>query len=716
MEKQRGSSSFLRSTTHQLYCCPFSTSETMTSIVQESAKLPAAADVAAKEQPQTTAEENPIQDEAAAIASAATTKKVTPSKDTTAAAASIGAAEQQQELLSPYDRLIQTLRQLRDAARPKMYDIWNFTDDMEAFLHKAGVLPDDMDDMEDLSREEVQAAYDKLTEVQVMNDLTFAVLPELVGTWKDKLFKEIMTADPRSNINGDEEDDDEEEDWMYMTCANTASSMYMVQVILERLAYASKEVVKAMKACCRNDKNGNVTTTGGKEAAAASKVFSVAIATVLAIDAVDHWRCDTEDPDSVNDILQRIGKLLQDVFWFTNDELGIDALSRKGLLRKMDDLERQWQENALDMGYTIVKPMKYKCPKNGQGMGRSLEEDNTSANPRPAKKAKTGAAATTTTTPVAKPASSGMKSLTNYFSSNTKKAPAPQAASGNTSCNTVATTPTASPQPSLIHYFSDLPKDKLNLRVKTMIQLQITSLDDPKKRDYVVVSGATDMKKLNHLVAYVTDCTSNYHYHSQKGTSLPGSYFELSMDGYKTCWIGGNKELKQAGRNDAILDKSVKVVQIFQGLTCRADGTMMYDSELAKSIIANDQSLVFCIDHKQRFAVSVMAIAPVKCGKGSYKAPLPKLVKFRDNQNKTGFGRSFKQCKKVMQGDRSDPKSICIYDLSPEDHFQHWALPICQLDKTKGFGSVYGEGDYPLYKDFSMADVATAGPPSSYET
>lgn len=698
----------------------------MTSLVEETAKLPAAAEEAAKKQPQMTAQENLIQDEnadaTAAAAATTTTKKVTPSKNTTAAAA-VSAASAAEMLLSPYNRMIQTLRQLRDAASPEIYEIWNLNDDMEDYLHKVGALPYDAMEIEDLSPEELQAAYDKLTEAQVMNDLTFAVLPELVRTWNEKIFKEIMTADRRSDMYKKDNDDDED-DWPYWPYMTTASSWYMVQVILERLAYASKEVVKARKACRNNGKNGNVTTTGGKEAAAASKAFSVAIATIFAIDVVEHWRCDTEDPDSVNDILHRIAKLLQDVLWFTNDEMGIDALSRKGLIRKMDDLERQWLKYAPYRGYTIDKPMKYKFPKNGQGMGRSLEEDNTYANPRPAKKVKTGAAVTTSTTLVAKPASSGMKSLTGYFSSNTKTAAASSASSCNTSSNTLATTLTASPQQSLISYLSDLPKDKLNLRVKTMVQLQITSLDDPKKCDYVVVSGATDMKKLNHLVAYVTDCTSNYHYHSQRGTSLPGSYFELSVDGYKTSWIGGRKELKQAGRNDAILDKSVKVVQIFQGLTCHTDGTMVYDSELAKSIIANDRSLVFCTNHNQQFAVSVMAIAPVKCGKGSFKPPLPRLVKFRDNQIKTGFGRSFKQCKKVMQGNRSDPQStyygvspgepqsICIYDFPPEDLFQRWAFPICQLDKTKVFGSLYGE----LCKDFSEADVATAGPPSSYVT
>jgi hypothetical protein len=631
----------------------------MTSVANETAKLPAA------DNPQT-------EIAAAAKKDDDDAPKVTPAKEALTDA-------------SPYDRLRLKLHEIRDARGN--HDVWDLTD-MDSFLQKADVLPEDVD-VEELSDKEMKTALSKLTQTQV-DDLAFAILPKSVHVLQHKMMHEIMTADPRNGMGGSDDDDDDDDCGMIL-CCNTASSYYMVNVVSNKLTTATKVLKQAVQTCNASDK---------EVPKAASKALEVVVATVLAIDGFDHWRCDTEDSDSVDQILQRIGKLAKDLFWFTNAELDIDELTRQGLLQKLDEMGREWQENAKDMGYSI-KPLKYKFPKNRQGMGRSLKD----ANPRPAKKAKTVVAAQSA------PASTGMKNLASYFSSTNDSTTLPSSTSGAPSL-------ASGSQQSLTSYFSNI-QDKLNLRVKTLVQLKIVSLADPKKCDYVVVSGSIDLKKLNHLVAYVTGCTSDYHYHSQKGTSLPDSRFELSTEGYKTCWMTGNKEIKKApaASVDAVLDKSIKIVQVFQGLTCHADGTMEYDSDLAKSIITNDQSLVF-VANNQRFAVSVMAIAPSKCHRGTEKAPLPKIVRFRDNQTKTGFGRNFKQCKWVLQGDRSDPKWMTFgFPMSKKEsetrHFLHWANPICQMDGSRVYGPVYMER-LGLFQDFQEEDVATAGRPNSF--
>ncbi|KAL3935611.1 MAG: hypothetical protein SGARI_002904, partial [Bacillariaceae sp.] len=423
------------------------------------------------------------------------------------------------ETKSPWDQVMAKIHHVLEAKNSKKeeYSMWILSD-IEQVLSKLGYI-DEEEDPEELSREERKVIMDKLTEEQIQEHILIAILPDNVANLRDEVGRAIMTSDTREGFGLDE-------GWAMF---NTHSSFCMVQVIEKKLTAAVKEVNKAVKLC-------SVDPT--KEIpGVAINAAKIAIGTIMGATQCDHYRCDTEDPESVNKILQRIGKILKDVFWFTDAELGWenDSMTRKALLKNFDEMAKEWLEDADGYGYAeILKPMKFKCPKNQQGMGRSLaaREPPTLDNPRPAKQPKVASLAQSTLW-----GSTGKRSLTSYFSE---------------------------------------ISDKLSLRVKTVVQLKIVSLEKPNKVEYAVVSGATDMKKLNHLVAYVTGCTADYHYHSQKGKSLPESRFELSVAGYKDCWITTQKESKKAAsaRADAVVDKSIKVVQVFQGLHCNPNEEM----------------------------------------------------------------------------------------------------------------------------------------------
>jgi hypothetical protein len=83
-----------------------------------------------------------------------------------------------------------------------------------------------------------------------------------------------------------------------------------------------------------------------------------------------------------------------------------------------------------------------------------------------------------------------------------------------------------------------------------------------------VCSGATSLKKLSQLIAYLTGHADDYQYHIQRGRSLKGSYLELSLDD-KSCdrlWLG-DKALAKKAQTEGVehtLDKPIKVVHVFR--------------------------------------------------------------------------------------------------------------------------------------------------------
>ena len=313
---------------------------------------------------------------------------------------------------------------------------------------------------------------------------------------KNKYYQDILYADDR---HGDARGSG-------MVMLNTYSSFCMYPVISKQFTAAVREINKAEKQV-RAHQPAALPIPG-----VAKKALEVALAAVIAADSVDHWRVDTESPEEVEKLAKRLVAFVKGLLWFTDAELGFaDAYSRPGLLGYLTELAEDWTSNASRLGYTLSK-MNFKTAKNGNGLGRSLSNSG-DANPNPAKKQKTVQVATVAVAaagPVANNRSTSGGTLTSYFS------------------NIAA---------------------KLDKRVKTLVQLQITDLQDPKRRvEHVVLSGATDMKKTHQLLAYLTGCSSTFEYHSQRGSYVKGCRFELSLPNYRTCWIAPPASAKQGIR------------------------------------------------------------------------------------------------------------------------------------------------------------------------
>jgi hypothetical protein len=229
---------------------------------------------------------------------------------------------------------------------------------------------------------------------------------------------------------------------------NTQTSWYMYVVIGKQFTAVAKEVNKAIKQIHGpNNELPNVVI----------KALQTTMAAAMAANGVDHWRCDTEAPEEVEKLAKRMVKFVQNLLWFTDAELGFhDVRLRQGLLHFFEDVCKSWKNESESYGYSLSR-LNVRTAKNGSGMGRALVD----LNPAPAKKAKTAATALT--------------------------------GGGGGGGGTA----------SLINSFSGID-EKLSLRVKTMVQLKITNLQDPRKVEYVVLSGAQDMKKVHHLMAYLT--------------------------------------------------------------------------------------------------------------------------------------------------------------------------------------------------------------------
>jgi len=272
--------------------------------------------------------------------------------------------------------------------------------------------------------------------------------------------------------------------------------------------------------------------------------------------------------------------------------------------------------------------------------------------------------------------------------------------------------------PTLVPFFSS-NKSKLAQRVKTVVQLEIVDLQaDPKKKkqpriEHVVLSGASDMKKVHQLVAYLIGETNVYEYHSQRGKSAQGCRFELSIPHHKPCWIAPPVEGKKAAKSgaDAVVDKSLKLVQVFQGLNCSANGGIVYDSDLARTIATTPHALIFVSPTKGRFAIHVKAIAPKQVD--FFKAALlPRIVAY-DDKNKSGFGFSYSQAKRMMAGDRQDSKvtMLGVPSTASRDQVQldRWKKPLCEPDGSQV--CVHSVLGFSLWKKAEM--VRSAGPPDA---
>jgi hypothetical protein len=262
-------------------------------------------------------------------------------------------------------------------------------------------------------------------------------------------------------------------------------------------------------------------------------------------------------------------------------------------------------------------------------------------------------------------------------------------------------------------FLKALPKTKLTLRAKTHVQLEIiditttatcatatttaaaTATKNKKKKMksastststsscHVVISGAMDLKNLNQLIAYLTGHTQDYNYHSQKGKVLKGSFFLLTHpppndkndnndndnnnndNSNNNNLTIGEKSLAKtvgAGGRHHVVDKDIKITQIFQGLITGPTSGIVYDSNIAKNI-----QLIWKSSNQQQgsptYKIVCTGILANKCLLGKQE-PLPRVVNNVIgnglNTIRRGFmnGQFLYRTNDVIRGDRKSPPKL----------------------------------------------------------
>lgn len=528
--------------------------------------------------------------------------------------------------LSPYKARQDAMTRYRETAGDD-YVVWQLTDDvLELIPGKLDELQ--VEEEDDLDNKD--AAYESLTQSEVDKYLHLVVVPRAIYELKREWTQDILFADERN---------DRESGFLML---NTHSSWCMYPVINKLLAAARKEINKATKAVTNSESRPGV----------ASEALKKTLAAVMACDACDHWRLDTESEEDCKQIGKKVTKLFRDLLWFEDDELGlVDPFSRQALISKSKCMSR---EEWSGIGLVTVA-----TAKNGEGLGRSHCKQPAAKKPKLSPTV-TGGASTS----------------------------------------------------ALVEYLGSL-QDKLKLRVKTNLQLKISSVSNPSQSAVVVVSGATCMKKMNQLCAYVTGHNSVFEYHSQRGTCLKGSRIEICLNQAK-MWLADKASLKKAATANAAhaVDKTIKIVQVFSGLTMGVDTGIAFDSPTARTVCTTPGSVVWVSPTDERYEITVQAILPKKCLL-SQQELLPRLVCEGDYtpKQKTGFNKSLHQCNRDMQGDRSSKGLWLMGRTSDAEikqlHAKCASRPLC-LENGKGVGL---DDKYGFL--LSQEKIATAGPPDS---
>ena len=225
-------------------------------------------------------------------------------------------------------------------------------------------------------------------------------------------------------------------------------------------------------------------------------------------------------------------------------------------------------------------------------------------------------------------------------------------------------------------------------RTKTALQLSIVEVRGKKiKKASVVLSGATHLKKLNEVVAYLTSYSPEVSYHSQKGKCLKDSRLEVTLDS-NTMWFTDKAGMKKAPAGMAVLDKDIKVVQIFQGIAKNNSSGILYDSEQAKAI-----SMFWVSPDGKRFQIQAQAIVPLRA-LGGKADPMPRLVHldYENAHARNGFGVNLRQANGLLLGGRELPKFLAFGGVSKAE-MKKWGMtamcrPLCcdEQGKTDLFG------------------------------
>lgn len=539
------------------------------------------------------------------------------------------AAAKPSSSLSPYK---QRLKQLEDYRKTKNDNIIMFMSDdiLECIPGKLEEL--EVEELEEL--EDRNKAYDSLTQEQVDKYLQVMVVNRKLCQLQREYYNKIMFSDPRND------------EGCGILMLNTYSSWCMYPVIQKLLTAATKEINKAKKAV---EAAGNSSSTKDLAAEAFNKAFS----TILACDDMDHWRMDTESQEDCVKVAKKVSKIASDLLWFDDAELGlVDPYSRKSMLKKLESIHNEWND---------IGGVKYKSPKNGQGLGRSH------APPPPAKKLKkthNTVVATTTST------------------------------SNNKNDNLVT--------------FLNAIQAKKKLREKTCVQLKVQSVVKPEKNVVVVLSGATDVKKLNQLCAYVTGHSPSFEFHSQRGTCIKGSLIELQLQEAK-MWLAAKSLAKQAAKQGVahVEDKQVKIIQVFQGLNTSPPSGIVYDSDQARSVKA-----YWVTPDNERYEITVQAVIANKC-MGGKPLPMPRLVKDSNEyipNLRTGFGKNLYTSNRYLQGNRQGPTFYLLDTPSPAE-----LQKMCDNCASRSIANQDGTVDadkYVVKFKWTPQNVATAGPPS----
>ena len=378
---------------------------------------------------------------------------------------------------------------------------------------------------------------------------------------------------------------------------------------------------------------------------AAAQALVVGLATISACDSFDHWRLDSESPEEEEKIAKKVLKLAKDLLWFEDSELGFS---------QDDPYSRKgliFKLNEIDKAW-LGGNSKHLVANNGYGFGRSQ------APPPAAKKAKVAHVVST------------VRGMTNYL--------------------------------------NRISADKLQKRVRTTVQLKIVDMQKPSRSATVVVSGASHMKKISQLVAFLTKKTDEFHYHPRKGKSLKGSRIELTY-GDKKTWLAEKSAAKNAAEAGAALsvDGIIKIVQVFQGLTTGHNSGIVYDSNEAKAVASTKGAVVWVAPDQSRYEIMAQAILPNKCTYASGQ-PMPRVVSHDPEPTmraKTGFGRSIVKTNKQLQGNRKGP-SVIIFpgeELNPTVMAAECAMaPLCNSD---------GTGCGKLQSQWNRSDIEMSGLP-----
>ena len=538
---------------------------------------------------------------------------------------------------SPYFTRLESMKEYQASANGD-YILWKQWDVLETIPNKMEEL--DVEEIEELDEDKWNKELEKVTLKEVEEHFNAMLVPKEMMHHIAKFAQEIDSADPRGPY--------------YMS---TATSSYMVSVIWKQLMKVQTLLNKAIKVVKTSATGVNVVVPN-----VAKDAFEMTYAAIFACDQEDHWRLDTEDEQANCEIVKKVSKLLKDLLWFHDEELGlIDPFSRKSLLNRFGKLATDWSK--IDF---LEQKVTFSTPKNGKGMGRRLDVATLDQSAPAPKKAKT---------------------IAQFFGAANRD---------NDSSDIVA-------------HLNGLG-DKLSLRTKTVIQLEI--VDSSKKKScQVVCSGSISLKKVGQLVAFLTNHTSEYEYHIQRGKSLKGSYFELSLDGKNKILLGDNavKKKAQAEGFGYVVDKPVKIVQIFQGLTVGANSGMIFDSNTSKTV-----SLVWISDKGDRYSLTPQGILPIKCLRNQI-LPMPRVVDedYNNARKKTGFSKSIRLANTMLRGDRKAARDSIWFGVSPAQirQFEQANLrrPVCHKD-----GSVDVDGLFERVATFTDELIRTAGPPSSF--